>query len=282
MRFTFRIMACFFTVISFASFATEKGQVSDQALEIGFVSPSDSIQTSVFRYWILDKFSNEGVIKRLYLMKKSGINLTFIGNVGIDDVSYGKVKMLNDEWWNIIHAALKTATELNIKIGIFNSPGLSQSGGTWVSANEVQNRHKHSLIFETLQDWTTSSDERIKYYSGTAFYTNKFELDQLPEGKKIVINLGNFTSMAKVSVNGTYVGGLWTAPYQLDITPFVKAGENDLKIEVVNAWVNRLIGDLKLPEDQRKTWCPINIYKPDSPLQPSGLFGPVTVSDVQY
>ncbi len=160
---------------------------------------------------------------------------------------------------------------------------LTELKGPWtVQFDATQRGPEQPVVFETLQDWTTSSDERIKYYSGTASYANKFKLDQLPEGKKIVINLGSFTAMAKITINGTYVGGLWTAPYQLDITPFVKAGENDLKIEVVNTWVNRLIGDSKLPVDQRKTWCPINIYKPDSPLQPSGLFGPVTISDVQY
>jgi len=62
----------------------------------------------------------------------------------------------------------------------------------------------------------------------------------------------------------------------------VKTGENELKIEVVNTWVNRLIGDSKLPADQRPTWCPINTYHDGSPLQPSGLFGPVTVSAVKY
>lgn len=160
---------------------------------------------------------------------------------------------------------------------------LAELKGPWtVQFDAAQRGPEQPVVFETLQDWTTSLDDRIKYYSGTAFYTNKFKLDQLPEGKKIVINLGSFTAMAKISVNGNYVGGLWTAPYQLDITPFVKAGENDLKIEVVNTWVNRLIGDLKLPEDQRKTWCPVNPYKADSPLQSSGLFGPVTVSGVQY
>jgi hypothetical protein len=30
--------------------------------------------------------------------------------------------MLSEEWWDIIHAALKKATEPNIEIGIFNSP----------------------------------------------------------------------------------------------------------------------------------------------------------------
>jgi hypothetical protein len=155
---------------------------------------------------------------------------------------------------------------------------LSELKGPWIVQFDPAHRGpEQPVVFETLQDWKTSSDDRIKYYSGTAFYTNKFKLDQLPEGKKVVINLGSFTAMAKVSVNGTYVGGLWTAPYQLDITSFVKSGENDLKIELVNTWVNRLIGDQKLPEDQRKTWCPVNPYKADSQLQPSGLFGPVKI-----
>lgn len=62
-------------------------------------------------------------------MKKAGINRAFIGNIGQDDVPYGNVKMLSEEWWDILHAALKKATELDIEIGIFNSPGWSQSGG---------------------------------------------------------------------------------------------------------------------------------------------------------
>jgi hypothetical protein len=67
----------------------------------------------------------------------------------------------------------------------------------------------------------------------------------------------------------------------LDITDKVKAGENQLKIEVVNTWVNRIIGDMKLPEKERKTWAPHLPYNADSPLQPSGLFGPVTIKNIQ-
>ena len=160
---------------------------------------------------------------------------------------------------------------------------LADLKGPWTVQFDASKRGpKEPVIFETLQDWTTSADEQIKYYSGTAFYTSKFNLDKIPEGKKVAINLGSFTAMAKVTINGTYAGGVWTAPYQLDITQLVKAGENDLKIEVVNTWVNRLIGDSKLPENQRLTWCPRNPYKAESPLQPSGLFGPVTISSVQY
>ncbi len=138
------------------------------------------------------------------------------------------------------------------------------------------------VVFDTLQDWTGSPDERIRYYSGTAVYSCKFNLGRLPERGRINIDLGNLTAMAKVSVNGVFAGGVWTPPYRIDISKAVRSGENELKVEVVNTWVNRLIGDRKLPAGQRPTWCPVNPYNADSPLQPSGLFGPVTISAVNY
>lgn len=137
---------------------------------------------------------------------------------------------------------------------------------------------EEAVVFEKLQDWTTSNDDRIKYFSGTAFYSCKFKMAKVPKDKKVVIDLGAFTAMAKVTVNNVYAGGLWTAPYTLDITDLVKKGDNDLKIEIVNNWVNRLIGDKKLPVEQRLTWLRVNPYKAESPLQPSGLFGPVKIS----
>jgi len=102
------------------------------ALETGFAVPPDSIQTSVYWYWLSDNISKQGVIKDLEAMKKVGINRAFIGNMGLEDVPYGKVKLFSDEWWDILHTALKTATRLGIEIGIFNCPGWSQSGGPWV------------------------------------------------------------------------------------------------------------------------------------------------------
>ena len=111
--------------------------VSHEALASGFVTPPDSIQTSVYWYWISNNISKEGVIKDLESMKKAGINRAFIGNIGQDDVPYGNVKMLSEEWWDILHAALKKATELDIEIGIFNSPGWSQSCGPWVKADQA-------------------------------------------------------------------------------------------------------------------------------------------------
>lgn len=86
--------------------------------------------------------------------------------------------------------------------------------------------------------------------------------------------------MAKVTVNGVYAGGAWASPYRIDITEQVKTGENELNIAVVNNWMNRIIGDLNLPEAQRETWYLVNPHNDSSPLQPSGLFGPVTIQNL--
>jgi hypothetical protein len=64
----------------------------------------------------------------------------------------------------------------------------------------------------------------------------------------------------------------------------LKQGNNTLEVEVVNLWPNRLIGDSKLPKEQRITKT--NIMKYDAAdsekmLRESGLLGPVRISFLQ-
>jgi hypothetical protein len=51
-------------------------------MESGFVNPPDSIHTGVYWYWMSDNISKEGVIRDLQAMKKAGIMMAFIGNIG--------------------------------------------------------------------------------------------------------------------------------------------------------------------------------------------------------
>jgi len=153
-----------------------------------------------------------------------------------------------------------------------------QLKGPWkVQFDSAQRGPKDPVIFDTLIDWRISSDEQIKYYSGTADYNIDFKLDISGKKEQMMLDLGSVNAMAKIWVNGQYAGGVWTPSYRLDITRMIKEGGNKLKISVVNTWVNRLIGDQNLPESQRETWCPVNSYNADSPLQSSGLIGPVTI-----
>jgi len=131
--------------------------------------------------------------------------------------------------------------------------------------------------FTTLEDWSKSENEEIKYYSGTAVYRTSFSMHEIPENEDVFINLGNVSVMAEVKLNGQEVGGVWIAPYRLNVTGILQEGENKLEIEVVNIWRNRLIKDKMLPEDQRYTWTVVEDIREGEEPHVSGLLGPVTV-----
>lgn len=135
---------------------------------------------------------------------------------------------------------------------------------------------KESQVYTVLKDLSRSNQEDIRYYSGTIVYETTFSLDSKPEGC-IYLNLNRVGVMAKVKVNGRYAGGVWTLPYRVEVTDFVKPGVNQLELEVVTTWQNRLIGDSRLPESERTTWAPFNNWTIQDALQPSGLIGPVSL-----
>lgn len=135
-----------------------------------------------------------------------------------------------------------------------------------------------SLEAAPLGDWSQSADDRVRYFSGTATYATSFDLPAAAAGDgRLLLDLNRVGVMAKVRINGTYAGGVWTPPYRVDITDFVKEGANEVEVEVANTWVNRLIGDSRLPEAERRTWTPYSEYNAASALQESGLLGPVVV-----
>ncbi|WP_245234815.1 glycosyl hydrolase [Tamlana crocina] len=141
---------------------------------------------------------------------------------------------------------------------------------------------KETLVFNKLQDWSTSENEQIKFYSGTATYSKTFTIDELPEHQEMYIDLGNVSVMARVKLNGKDVGGVWIAPYRLNISEAIKKGENILEIEVVDLWRNQLIRDKSRAEDEKYTWIVIDKITPKSPLQQSGLIGPVKIKVAEY
>jgi hypothetical protein len=155
---------------------------------------------------------------------------------------------------------------------------LAEATAPWqvtFQSDEFKRGPAETVTFNRLEDWTKNDDERIRYYSGTAVYKTNISVKEKPAAKKIYLYLGKLTAMAKVKINGRYAGGAWTAPYRVDVTNFVKQGDNAIEVEVANTWLNRLIGDLSLPENERPTWSHNFPYQANSTLQASGLEGPV-------
>ena len=108
--------------------------------------------------------------------------------------------------------------------------------------------------------------------------------DFLSENKRIYLDMGKVSKVAEVYLNGKPVGIAWHAPYRLDITDYVKPGENNLVIDVANVISNYLTGDDQLPEQYQRTSSSVqkgpNAWTypwKDVPLVESGLLGPVRV-----
>ncbi|MFV8374498.1 glycosyl hydrolase [Flavobacterium sp. LB1P71] len=135
---------------------------------------------------------------------------------------------------------------------------------------------KERIKINKLFDWSTSENENIKYYSGTATYQK--ELNWKGKSKdKIWLDLGTIANIAEVSINGKDCGTLWTYPYKVDISEALKKGKNTLVIKITNTWANRLMGDQKLPKEERLTWTTAPFRLEGNPLLKAGLLGPVTI-----
>jgi hypothetical protein len=119
----------------------------------------------------------------------------------------------------------------------------------------------------------------VKYFSGTGTYSKTIETpaDWFKTNARLWLDLGDVKNLAEVIVNGKSLGIVWHAPYRVDVTNVIKPGSNQLTVKVVNAWVNRLIGDQQPDAKVKYTFSTIKAYSAGSPLQSSGLLGPVTV-----
>jgi hypothetical protein len=100
--------------------------------------------------------------------------------------------------------------------------------------------------------------------------------DWFRKGARLLLDLGDVKNLAVVTVNGKQAGEAWHAPYRVDVTSALKPGTNEIQVRVVNAWVNRLIGD-EQPGASPITFTDVKPYKANSPLMPYGLLGPISV-----
>lgn len=143
------------------------------------------------------------------------------------------------------------------------------------------------VVFASLVDWTSRPEPGIRHYSGKATYRTSFDLPSPAAGEAAAqpahevradyfLSLGTVKNLASVRLNGRELGVVWCPPWSVRIPAAVlREKGNRLEITVANLWINRLIGDLPLPHDQRYAFATRHPYKADSPLSPSGLLGPV-------
>ena len=155
---------------------------------------------------------------------------------------------------------------------------LTTINGPWKVSFQAGRGAPSSITMDQLSDWSLNTDPEVKYFSGIGTYTKTVQAspDWFKKGVRLWIDLGEVKNLAVVSVNGKRVGEPWHSPFRVEVSTALKPGENEVTIQVVNAWVNRLIGD-EQPGATKLTFADVKPYKANSPLLPSGLLGPVTV-----
>jgi hypothetical protein len=159
---------------------------------------------------------------------------------------------------------------------------LAKVEGPWNVSFQAGRGAPASVTLDKLISWSDSPDAGVKYFSGAGTYTKTIQAspDWFKKGAKLGIDLGSVKNLAEVKVNGKSLGIVWHAPYRVDATGALKPGANEVTIKVINAWVNRLIGDQQPDATTKYTFADVKPYKANSPLLPSGLLGPVRLYSV--
>jgi hypothetical protein len=162
---------------------------------------------------------------------------------------------------------LKTSTGRMLSVEIPALPDPFEIKGPWELDFPKGWNAPDRVTLERLISWTEHPNPGVKYFSGTATYHKQF---QLPVGfpapdHDFYLDLGRVAVIAEAKLNGHDLGILWKPPFRVDITEALKAGTNELIVNVVNLWPNRLIGDDMLPPDS--DWIPN--FQPGNPVPPT-------------
>ncbi|WP_206244350.1 glycosyl hydrolase [Novosphingobium terrae] len=158
------------------------------------------------------------------------------------------------------------------------SVALGQLAGPWKVEFQQGRGAPASVTLPQLAGLEQNADAGVKYFSGVATYSKDFAAPKgWKAGQPMWLDLGDVHELAEVSVNGTSAGIVWHTPYRIDLGKLVHPGGNHLTVRVANLWINRLIGDAQPNVTSKVTWTALPTYRPDAPLRPSGLLGPVTL-----
>jgi hypothetical protein len=188
------------------------------------------------------------------------------------------------EPWGTVFVVFRTSTtETSRTLPVKIETDLKTVDGTWTLGFQPGRGAPASVTVHQLDSWSHHTDPGVKYFSGIGTYTKTINAKAgwFKRGARLWIDLGSVKNLAEVRVNGKSLGIVWHRPYRIDVTDVLKPGANSVSIKVINAWVNRLIGDQQPGVTRPITFADVKPYKAGSPLLDSGLLGPVRIMRIE-
>lgn len=236
-------------------------------------------------YWINNRTANVEDLELTFRATGKVPELWFADTGNTEPLSYSindtntQVK-LHLEPFDALFVVFKgKASEQSAEIPMPQITELNTLEGEWNLSFQAGRGAPANITVSQLASWADHEDTGVKYFSGTATYYKNVTADAawFSESNELWLNLGAVKNLAEVIINDKSVGVLWKAPFRTNITSYLQPGENKIEIKVTNLWVNRLIGDAQPGVTNKITYTTMPFYQADSPLQPSGLLGPVKI-----
>ncbi len=153
-------------------------------------------------------------------------------------------------------------------------------------------------IWNMLRSWT--DDEATRYFSGVATYEKQVDVpaSMLNRGQVVRLDFGAprplpvggpgarvqawieppVREAVVVTINGARAGSVWSPPYTLDVTPWLRTGPNAIRLDVANLAINHMAGRA-LPDYRLLNLRYGTRFEPQDMDQvqpvPAGLLGPI-------
>lgn len=140
-------------------------------------------------------------------------------------------------------------------------------GGWQMSFVENGTRLKTDSLFS----WADHPDDAVRYFSGHVRYATTLIYKSKNIDSRVILSLGDVRDVAHVWLNGHDLGILWIAPYETDVTDWLRQGKNTLEIEVVNTWHNALRGADRSTPPYEGIWTNAKYRTKGDSLLPAGL-----------
>ena len=138
---------------------------------------------------------------------------------------------------------------------------------------------KKPVKISNLVSWITFTDPDIKYYSGKARYSLRFDLPaDLITHKPLYLCVDEIKTAYEISMNGNLIGCSSFPGHRFDVSSVVKGKGNKVEIRVANPYRNRIIGDFIQYGSLKNLWTtsPVNnLPGKEKALLESGILGPL-------
>jgi hypothetical protein len=131
---------------------------------------------------------------------------------------------------------------------------------SWTVSFQPGRGAPEKIKLDRLTDLSKHPDDGVRHFSGVMTYRTSFECPAERIRSDAEINFQQVEVIAEVELNGKLLGTLWTFPNRLSCAGALNPGRNELVVRVANTWVNRLIGDARLPDDAE--WRPDTLLGP--------------------